>query len=635
MKLLQFNGGLNTREAPHLLSLNEAVEYTNIDSSAGSLKPIKSLSAFSTPRKKFAFFFSAENKWVDSDIRRDYVEYEGTLYYTDATGAHKQKNDLVNRLGIVPPTVSPAVAKTDAPDQLTQLNINNLTDSGNLPNGNLDYLLVNVDASGNYSKGLVIRVNASTTSATTVNSYDYVEGNWLGLTKIDASSGSSPRSVQFKDFKGTLSSKALLFRFYDDKFRLVAEITSLSQTVVDAVANISSNAALDNTKFGPLQGTYTYVYTYYNKIDGTESAPSPTSPEIKVGAGKVTISDLQVSTDIQVTHKRIYRVGGQQTKFVLVGEVTNNTALYKDELKDADVTGGLLQSTNYDAPPAGLTYLTQAYAMLFGAVGSKLYYTPIGVPNAWPGDYFIECVETITGLAVVANGLLVFTKLRTLIVSGTGPTSLSKSTLSMSQGCISHDSIANIDGAAYWVSTDGICASNGNVPTVLSKDKLGKLKLAPIKAVMLDQVYYLLQAGGSILALDFRYTPLFKQLQLQVDMLQVGDDTLYGWYNGNVMELFAGDTVESFKYLSPKLSDGRVSEKKTYKKVYIYSKGAIQLKMYIEDKLVGTYEFLTQDAHEFQPPQPMQRGCFVQFEITGTGEVLELEYVAGNRKDGT
>lgn len=635
MKITNFNGGINSREEPHLLGINEAVIYSNIDNAGGSLKPIKSMGSTLLHRKKYAFFFSAENKWVDSDIRRDYVEYEGTLYYTDSTGAYKQKGLAVQSLGIEPPVIKPNVTKLDAPEQLSQLNIVNKTTSGDLPNGNLDYLLVNADSLGNYSRGLVIRVNASTTSSTTVNTYDYVEENWEGLTKVDTSSGASPRSVQFKDFKGSLSAKALLFRFYDNTFRLVAEITTLSQVVLDSIADISANSAIDNSKFGPLRGTYTYVYTYYNVIDGTESAPSPVSAEIKVGAGKVVLNELAVSANPQVGYKKIYRVGGQQAKFTFIAEIANNITSYIDINKDSDITGDLLTSTNYNAPPEGLTYLTQTYAMLFGAVGSKLYYTPIGLPNAWPGDYFIECVEPITGIAVVANGLLVFTKLRTLIVSGTGPTSLSKATLSMSQGCVSHDSIANIDGAAYWVSTDGICGSNGNVPTVLSKDKLGKLKLEPVKAVMLDQVYYLLQANRNILALDFRYLPIFKELSLPVDMLHVGDDAIYGWFNGVDRELFAADTYESFKYLSPKLSDGRVSEKKTYKKVYIYSKGVIELKMYIEDKLVGAYNFSTQDAHEFQPPQQLQRGCYIQFEISGTGEVLELEYVAGGRKDGT
>jgi hypothetical protein len=441
--------------------------------------------------------------------------------------------------------------------------------------------------------------------------------------------------VQFRDFKGVLSSKAILFRFYDDKFRKVADITSIGQVVTDSILDISANAELDNSKFGPLSGTFTYVYTFYNKDDGTESAPSPVSAELIVGSGKVTVSGMQVSSNTQVNFKRIYRVGGDITKFTFVADIPNSQTSYLDEIKDVDLTGELLVSTNYDAPPIGLKYLTQAYAMLFGAVGTKLYFTPVGVPDAWPGDYFIECVEQITGIAVVANGLLVFTRLRTLIVSGTGPTSLSKATLSMSQGCLDHYSIANIDGAAYWASTDGICASNGNVPTVISKEKLGKLKLEPVQAVMLDQVYYLFQQNGQILAFDFRYIPLFKTFSLPIDMLHVGNDMLYGWRSGQVRELFAGTTQEQFKYVSPKLSDGRVSEKKVYKKVYIYSKGVIELKMYIEDKLVGTYQFTTQDAHEIQPPQQLQRGCFVQFEISGTGEVLELEYIAGGRKDGT
>ena len=122
MKLTNFNGGLNSREEPHLLAINEAVVYSNIDNTGGSLKPIKSLSSTGVDRKKYAFFFAAENKWVDSEIRRDYVEYEGTLYYTDSTGAYKQKGSLVHSLGIEQPGAAPTVTKSDAPDQLSQLN---------------------------------------------------------------------------------------------------------------------------------------------------------------------------------------------------------------------------------------------------------------------------------------------------------------------------------------------------------------------------------------------------------------------------------------------------------------------------------------------------------------------------------
>lgn len=632
MKLVQFSGGINIKDAPHLVAINEALVYKNIDSQPGSLKPVAGLSVEGTTRKKYSYFFEPEGIWFESDTRRDYVEYESGLYWTEDAGSYKYKNGLTQNLGIQKPLYKPSASKLDAPAQLTQVTINNKTISGDLSNNNLDYLLVNVDVNGNYSKGLVIRVSASTTIITAANSYDYVEANWENITKLDTSSGTSPRSVEFKEFLGVIADKALLFRFYDDAFYLVGTIVDKNTVIVDSVADITGNLKLDTAKFGPLSGVYTYVYTFYNSYDGTESAPSAVSNEIDVKSGKVELSNMSISSDPQVDLKRIYRVGGSLAKFTLVAEVANATTTYLDELKDIDLSGELLEAVNYFAPPVGLKYLTEAYAMLFGAVGSKLYFTPIGLPNAWPGDYFIECVKLITGIGVTANGLLVFTDNSTIIVSGTGPTSLAKSTLSKTQGCISHYSIANLDGVVYWASNDGICVSSGNKPTVVTKPKLGKIKFDTVQAILHDEVYYLLEKSGRITALDFRYTPLVKQLDFNLANLVLAKDILYGWKDGKLFELFAGSAVE-FEYLSPKLSDGRVTEKKTYKKVYIYSIGVIELNIFVEDKLVQTVTLTGQDAHSIQIPQQYQRGCYIQFGIKGTGELLELEYSAEGRKD--
>lgn len=633
MKLTNFNGGINIKDAAHLIGINEAVVFRNLDSEPGSLKPAKAMSDTLVPKKKYSYFFEAEQAWIESDVRRDYVTYESTLYWTEAGAGYKYKTGETTNLGIAKPEVKPTLTVTDAPSRLTQVTINNLTVSGNLPNGTLDYLLVNVDGGGNYSKGLVIRVGPSTTINTTANTSDYSEANYEGLTKIDTSTGTNPRSVEFSKFLGVLGSRAKLFRFYDDAFYLVSDIFSLGAVVTDSVANISANDRLDNAKFGPLSGTYTYVYTYYNSAMGIESAPSPVSPEAKVGAGKIRLTGMVASPDPQVDKKIIYRVGGQLAKFTEVARVDNNISTYLDLVKDVDLVGDILESTNYFPAPPGLTYLTEAYAMLFGAVGSKLYYTPIGLPNAWPGDYFIECVETITGIGVAANGLFVFTKTSTIIVSGTGPTSLAKSPLSKTQGCISHYSIVSQDGVVYWASTDGICASSGGKPQVITRPKLGKARLKPVQAVTIDEVYYLLQDEGNVLAIDFRYTPLIKYFKLDIDNILVASDVLYGWKADNIRELFAGSSFLEYEYLSPKLSDGKVSEKKTYKKVYIYSRGAIKLDIYIEDVLVQQVELDGQDTHSIQVPQQYQRGCYIQFKVTGTGEVLEIDYTVEGRKE--
>lgn len=270
MKLTNFNGGINVKDAAHLIGINEAVVYSNIDSEPGSLKPAKAMSDELIPKKKYSYFFEAEQVWIESDIRRDYVTYESTLYWTEQGTGYKYKEGMTTNLGIAKPTAPPSPAVTDAPSRLTQVTINNLTASGNLPNGTLDYLLVNVDGGGNYSKGLVIRVGPSTTTSTTANTSDYSEANYEGLTKIDTSTGTNPRSVEFSKFLGVLGSMAKLFRFYDDAFYLVSDIFSLGTVVTDSVADISANDRLDNAKFGPLSGTYTYVYTYYNSAVGIE-----------------------------------------------------------------------------------------------------------------------------------------------------------------------------------------------------------------------------------------------------------------------------------------------------------------------------------------------------------------------------
>lgn len=638
MKLQTFDGGLSTSMAPQLLQLNQAVEFENIDNATGILAPVQTAAETNLFVGKFPYFFRAEDKWVTSDVQRSYVEYQNTLYFTDGNIAKKLKNDVEHDLGISPPTAIVALSKIDAPEQLTEVAAKTITTSGNLPTSELKYIVVNINSTGYYSKALEITISASTTKTAVITTSSSYPPNFSSYSIMQAAAQMRTegvmRSIEFRDWKGPLSTRAELYRLYNGKYRKVAAITALTDIVVDAVTDISANDELPIDAFGPLSGTYSYVYTYYNSADGTESAPSPVSEELEVGSGKIMLLGMAISPDSQVDKKRIYRVGGNVSAFTLVDTVLNDVVDYTDLVPDVDLVSQLLESTLYDQAPSGLKYLTEAYAMLFGAVDTKLYFTPIGKPNAWPGSYFLDFAEEITGIGVVANGLLVFTKYRTYIVAGTGPTTLTKYLLSGDQGCLNHFSIANLAGACAWVSTDGVCVSNGSIPTVVTKRALGKLALQPLQAIVHDEIYYLIEETGSILALDYRFTLIMKRLMLQVSSLVVANDILYGYRNGRLCELFAGAATEQFKYKSPRLIEGRATEQKVYKKVYIYSKGTIQLKVYINDLLVATGNYDDEDAHVIQVPQDLQRGFFIQFEITGTGSVYELEYEAGSRKDG-
>ena len=277
--------------------------------------------------------------------------------------------------------------------------------------------------------------------------------------------------------------------------------------------------------------------------------------------------------------------------------------------------------------------------MLFGALGSELRFTPIGIPHAWPADFGLIFDQPITGIAPVATGLLVFTESETHLVTGTGPTTLAKQLLRGDQGCISHDSIQKIiTGSAIWASLDGLCISNGNYPTVVSKDPLGTLRLdSIINSAVANEVYYL-RSNGSVLAYDFRFTPKFYTLSAlgQSDSLAVKKDELYYVQNEEIFQAFAStDTVEQFSYTSPRFTEGSLTETKTYKKFYFSNNyGIIGVKIYINDNLV--FDGDTDPAKQvtdIQVKQEEQRGYYVQFELTGSTTVNEVEYISEGKKE--
>jgi len=630
-----------------MLGLNEAVIYNNVDNEPGTLRPVKSKVASAITTERFAYFYESGNQWFSSAAKRDYLEFQNALYYTDrVSGLFYHRNGLTSNASITKPTAAPVLASTTAPAAPTAATaLVETSGSADIPAQEHSYMFVNVGAEY-YSEGLIIVVDLETGEARTPSDFDFdtstaiaedayanVTNGYNGLAIVY--SFETGRKVTFSKVTGATYGPGGInvYRLYEGEWRLVGNLANASATLVDDTYDISANDALDSSKVGPLKGVYQYVYTFYNATRGVESGPSPVSSESADTFGRITVSSLGASPDPQVTHKRLYRVGGNLAEFTRVVELPVATTSYADSIKDSEVEGTILPTEIYDPAPAGLKYIAESYAMLFGAVGTNLRFTPVGAPDAWPEEYAILFDATITGIAPVANGVLVFTKYKTHLVTGTGPLSLSSQLLSSDQGCVSHDSVQVKAGAAIWASTDGLCTSAGDYVAVITKDKLGKLTLDPVDSILFDEVYYCLESSGSILAFDTRYGSIFKRLTLGVSALTKGLDTLYGWANGVQHKLFASDSFESMSWKSPRFIEGRATENKTYKKVYIYSKGLIIINVYINDVLVCTKQLDSEDGHVIQVPQVFQRGFFIQFEITGTGEVYELEYEATRRNE--
>jgi len=385
---------------------------------------------------------------------------------------------------------------------------------------------------------------------------------------------------------------------------------------------------------GVLDGTIQYCYTYYNINDGTESIPSTFSSELVVSAESIDIQ-IEASADPQVTTIRLYRLGGNLTTMQLVDELSNTTQTYTDNIEDLSILGNVLDSYNNGQAKEKLKHLTEANAMLFGAIDDKLYYSDIAFPNSWSAFNFIDFDYNITGIGAVPNGLLVFTEFRTYIVPGTSPSTLSKYLLNGSQGCVDHRSIQYIKNTLVWLSTDGICISSGGEIKVVSRDKIPKEYISNTinGSVVYDDVYYLAHSTG-ILCFDFRFgLTTFRELDTIAEGLFIYQDILYYSYQDTLYSLATGSTNTSMTYKSPMLADSQISNLKNYKSIYVKVIGTLNIKISIDNNLVITKD-IDNTTSEVLVPQEYRKGYAIDFEISGTGELLEIQYVVEGRQNG-
>jgi hypothetical protein len=607
MKLQLFNGGKATRKAPHLIGMHEAVSYINVDNESGSLVPVKTKLASGIMVDQYATFFNAQQEWISSATVRDYVELQSKLYWTDRS-TQPQKYDGTNtyQLGVSQPTTEVTGVVTESPAAITRITLAGQSASGNLPaSTTFSYIITNKST-----------VTGLTSLASVFSITTTAGNNQIHISAIDTN----------------FANEAKIYRFFDGAYKLVDTFTSASDTFTDSVFDISANT-LYVAEAADLTGTVQYAYTYYNSAEGVESALSPSLTTFVTVNGEIAIAAIAASADPQVDKKRLYRLGGALTVFSLVTTLDNATLTYNDSLNDAEIDGTVNTSALYLPPVSGLQFLTEANGSLFGSKGSKLYYSEVGLPDAFPTNNFISFPLDIAGMGDTANGMLVFTKNRTYIVTGTSPSTYSKYLLSGDQGCIAFESVANIGPELLWVSNDGICTSSGDAVTVITKEQLGHITLSPVASAVHDEIYYLSETGGNVFALDFRYGNIAKDLDLDITSVVQANDVIYGWNTGQLHELFKGASSESLTYLSAEVTDGEYSNLKTYKSFYIRYDGTITLEIFIDGVSVLSKVLSSSlPTEEIKVPSARQQGYRVQFKVTGTGTVHEITNIPMGRQ---
>lgn len=631
MKIRAFDGGLSTRIDAHLIKENEAREYTNINSDTAVLTPVKERTIAVESISRYSHYDTIGNTWVSEATPTDWLEYKEVLYKADRINEPtKFVNGIEYNLGIAKPGSAGTVTALSAPEAIQRATLTaDFDGAADLPEGEHKYKIVNRSSTTGYVSYSYFRIPVEevTIKPTTRGGRPY---NTAGTTRSGTrygtflrgtvTSGENRVTITFDD---TNADEVQVYRYFDSAWRAVTtNFQSAATPVVDDTYDISGNSELQESEL--LTGTVQYAVTFASTITGAESAPA-LSDEVDVVNGVVELTNLPTSTDSQVDQIKIYRIGGNLTAFTLVATLSEGTTSYTDNTIDTDLSGTIITSTDYDPAPAGLRYLTEAYAMLFGALADKLRFTPIGKPDAWPTNFFLDFPETITGISKTAIGLLVHTYYKTYLITGTGPTAFAQQPLSNDQGCISHDSIKETKDTALWVSTDGVCASDGSDVKVLSRDKLGKQSLSVVNSVLYDQVYQVQLVDGTVLALDFD-RGIFKKFNYDTDYLVVAEDVLYGHSGGKLYSLNSNVDFAAMSWTSPDFEASGLTDQKVYSDVEFYSSGNITLTVLINGKSVGSKVVTTEDNHEYKIPKDSRRGNFISFKITGTGTVRELKW---------
>ncbi len=263
-----------------------------------------------------------------------------------------------------------------------------------------------------------------------------------------------------------------------------------------------------------------YLYTYINSL-GQESAPSPPSMTVLVDNGiinMVTIPAPDIGAD--VASIRIYRASNSITgaQYLFVTDLLPPYPVtYSDSAMTADIGPDILETTNFDPPPANLQgIIALPGGALCGFAGNQLCFSEPGFPYAWPIRYRLTTDFKIIAIASIDSTVIVFTEAFTYFAAGNSPGDYAMQKTSYPQSCVSKRGVAMLPAGVLCPTPDGLYLFTGTGPPQNTTELLFAQRewrqLAPSSMIGIvhDDRYFgfydASESGGSLgaIILDFR-----------------------------------------------------------------------------------------------------------------------------------
>lgn len=394
---------------------------------------------------------------------------------------------------------------------------------------------------------------------------------------------------------------------------------------------------------GNINDTVKYMITTNRSVGGheDESGPSTQSGEI-VATNNIVRVTRPTITDTNVTYWNIYRIGDKTGEYQFVAQVAAATAIYDDDIAQEDLgdapttwyTSDQENSIVFDIPQTTFDGLaTEPYSgILFAWKGPTLYWSEPGYPDAWPSFYSMNFPSSIKRVIPFAGSVAVLTAKGPFRVDGTHPELLQQSKVLGKEPCIRLAACHTSQGVAY-LSDSGIVIFNLNDTQVISDsaftEQWFKDHVASSGAFMIenDSQVYLFHTGG-VLVVDGRTSATnWYTMDMVCYAAYVREDQgeVYVTDSAGIKKLHASGDPLTWQWRSGDIT-GNQPQDKPFDEVEVIGSGTVSLTLYVDgvqmaSKALG-FDMLRNRI--LRLPEQTE-GRALQFELSGTGEVTEVE----------
>jgi hypothetical protein len=462
-KLITF-GGIAPQVSPRLLQDQIGQTATNVNLDSGKLAPIYGYSnandLTNASQDSIYKYTDSPERWLQFDEEGvDVVpgpiagDTNNTVYWTGQSYPRMGRSDVIlgsepypsshYRLGIPAPTTAPTVA---------------------------------LQAEASFDATVTTLINSGTITVTTATAHGASVGDYVTLAGFPTTDEIEATDIN-GDFKITAVPSTTTVEVKTSGSANAGNVTTASITD-GATFKAQSDALADYST--------SYVYTFVSAY-GEEGPPSPASTVLSTDDNRVIeLTDLETTSSKTnsnfgtASKKRIYRsnTGSNTTVFQFVGEVTMATTSFTD-VSDNDQLGEIIPSyywigppdddtsTYPDGPLQGLTALPNG--IFAGFTGKRICFSEPFLPHAWPVIYRITLEEEIVAIGAAGNGVIVTTKGRPYLITGTDPQSMSAIRIEAAQACLAKSSLVDMGPYVMYASPDGLVAAAGTDVTVVTE----------------------------------------------------------------------------------------------------------------------------------------------------------------------